>query len=190
LGAAASAAALAFFSSGLRVGRFARERRRTVPSPEGSGEDFAGAGKRAGSGAWKIRDLVDTAWGASEDFFALAFGAADEAFLSAGVDFFTGDFFAVSVDFAAVFLLAVAVFEGVDSSFFVTIPGALLTQFLASLAGTPSRFGKRNHKVLLKKLVVVGLSPVFESLIREILSSYSTAWDCSCSSIAHTVFAS
>jgi uncharacterized membrane protein len=48
---------------------------------------------------------------------------------------------------------------GVSSFFFVTISGALLTQFLASLAGTPSRFGKRNQRLLLKKLGFGGVLP-------------------------------
>jgi len=40
-----------------------------------------------------------------------------------------------------------------------TIIGALLTQFLASLAGTALRFGRRNTRFLLKKLGFVGVFP-------------------------------
>jgi hypothetical protein len=64
----------------------------------------------------------------SEGFF-LAVGAVSSA---------TGRDFAWAAFFAVVFCSD----SGVSSFFLATIIGALLTQFLASLAGTPLRFGR------------------------------------------------
>ncbi len=123
-------------------------RRRTTFSPGSSSLPGFQVEKRAGSGAWKISDFVDTAVGFSSATF---FAGADLAAPAALVDLDRAGLVAslVAALVRGADSLAVAFFVASDfvdvsisSDFFlVTIAGALLTPPLASIAGITSRFG-------------------------------------------------